>query len=148
MLASSYLTTRLLSLRDTHGAPLVDYDWYPPLDLLHAYWHGHLTAASLVQGVQGGLQLALFQGQNLPRRVLTNHQQVSGNWEEALPWLQYDWLPQVQARGLGQLAHVASTDPASRLPEADRHEFAEALRQALRVRSFRHYPLAWHWLTR
>lgn len=130
-----------------HGAPLADFDWHPALDLLEVYWHGHLTAPSLVLAVQAGLDLAPFAGQSLPRRVLTNHHQASGSWEEAVPWLQYDWLPGAQARGLELLAHVVSPDPASRLTQPGQQEFLGALQQALRVRSFRHQPPAWQWLT-
>lgn len=141
--------TRLRSLHDQHGAPLVDFDWYPTLDLLYVYWHGHLTAASVVQGVQSALELPQFATRPLPRRALTNHQQVSGTWTEALPWLQYDWLPQAHARGLRLLAHVASQDPACRLSlQHELPEFNDALRQLLSgVRSFRHEPPAWYWLT-
>lgn len=138
---------RLLSLRDAHGAPLADFDWYPSLDLLHVYWHGHLTAASLVHGAQVGLTLGPFRHGRLPRRLLTNHEQTSGTWEEALPWLHYDWLPHAQDQGLALLAHVVSPDPASHLTQPDQLELAKALRQAFRARSFRHPASAWHWLT-
>lgn len=138
---------RLLSLRDPHGAPLADFDWYATLDLLEVDWHGHLTAPSLVLAIQTGLDLAPFAGQRLPRRLLTNHSKASGNWEEALPWLQYDWLPGAQARGLELLAHVVSPDPASHLSEPDQQEFLLALHESMQVRSFRRRSTAWHWLT-
>lgn len=138
---------RLLSLRDTHGAPLADFDWHPTLDLLHVYWHGHLTAASLVQGAQVGLDLAAFQGRALPRRLLTNYEQASGSWEEALPWLQYDWLPRAHDRGLRLLAQVVSPDPASRFTQPEQLEFARALKQELPAQAFRHQSAAWFWLT-
>ena len=137
---------RLLSLRDPHGAPLADFDWYPTLDLLEVDWHGHLTATSLVLAIQTGIDLVLFNGRNLPRRVLTNHSKASGNWEEALPWLQYDWLPSAQARGLQMLAHVVSPDPASRLNQPEHLDFVEALQQTLHVQSFHHLSPARHWL--
>ena len=146
MISDSPPPTRLLSLRDAHGAPLADYDWYPTLDLLHVFWHGHLTAPSLVHGAQVGLDLLAFRSL-LPQRVLTNHEQASGSWEEALPWLQYDWLPRARRQGLGLLAHVVSPDPASRLVQPDQFEFVNELRQAFQVKSFRHVPPAWHWLT-
>jgi len=147
MLSDSSSSQRLLSLRDAHGAPLADFDWHPALDLLHVYWHGHLTAASLVHGAHTGLELGNFKETGLPRRLLTNHEQASGNWEEALPWLQYDWLPRAQAQGLVLLAHVVSPDPASYFTEPDHQELALALRQAFRAKSFRHPASAWYWLT-
>lgn len=147
MLPGSSLPQRLLSLRDAHGAPLADFDWHPAFDLLHVCWHGHLTAASLVHGAHIGLSLNSFKEAGLPRRLLTNHEQASGSWEEALPWLQYDWLPRAQTQGLARLAHVVSPDPASHFTEPDHLELAAALRQAFRAKSFRHPALAWHWLT-
>lgn len=138
---------RLLSLRDSHGAPLADFDWHPTLDLLEVDWHGHLTAASLVLAAQAGLDLVLFANRRLPRRVLTNHSKASGSWEEALPWLQYDWLPSTRARGVELLAHVVSSDPASRLTQPDQQDFLGALHEAFHVRSFRRRHAAWHWLT-
>ncbi|NML64785.1 hypothetical protein HHL22_06165 [Hymenobacter sp. RP-2-7] len=147
MLSGFPLPHRLLSLRDAHGAPLADFDWHPSLDLLQVHWHGHLTAASLVHGAQMGLSLGAFEDAKLPRRLLTNHEQASGSWEEALPWLQYDWLPRAQERGLALLAHVASPDPASFLTQPDHLELAAALRQAFQAKSFRHAAAAWYWLT-
>jgi hypothetical protein len=148
MLPGFSSSQRLLSLRDVHGAPLADFDWHPALDLLQVSWRGHLTADSLVLGAQTGLCLSAFAQNGLPRRLLTNHEQASGNWEEALPWLHYDWLPRAQAQGLGLIAHVISPDPASYLTEPDQLELAAAMRQAFRARSFRHMAAAWYWLTR
>ena len=140
-------TTQLLRLPDQHGALLADFDLYPHLDLLYVRWHGHLTDESLVRGVQAGL--CLFEGQPLPGRVLTDHSQASGEWGEALPWLHYEWLPGAAARGVRQLAHVLSPDPASRLAHtASSDEFLAAVGQALRAQAFRHLGPAWHWLTR
>lgn len=145
----AFPTTRLLALSDAHGAPLADFDWYKPLDLLHVLWHGHLTADALVRGAQAGLELAAFRGQLLPRRILTNHRGTSGSWEEAAPWLHYDWLPRAQACGLRQLAHLVSLDHISRLSTSPgQQEFIAALGQVCRVRSFRHLPAAWRWLLR
>lgn len=148
MLSLAPPPVRLLGLRDPHGAPLADFDWYPTLALLEIGWHGHLTATSLVLAIQAGSDLVEFAGPNLPRRLLTNHSRASGSWEEALPWLQYDWLPSARARGLRMLAHVISPDPASRLTQPDHLDFVETMQQTLRVQSFHHYPPAWHWLTR
>ena len=141
------MTTPLLRLPDRHGALLADFDFYPHLDLLHVRWHGHLTADSLVRGIQAGMYL--FEGQPLPPRVLNDHGQASGEWSEALPWLHYEWLPEATGRGVRQLAHVLSHDPASRLAHDESgDEFAAAVTQALRTQPFRHLGPAWHWLTR
>lgn len=142
-------SVRLLALPDAHGAPLVDFDWYESLDLLHVLWHGHLTPDGLVRGTQAGMELPTFQHRPLPRRILTNHQHASGSWDEASPWLHYDWLPRATTRGLNLLAHLISHDSPGRLSSSpEQQEFFVALNQSCRTRSFRHLPLAWFWLTR
>jgi hypothetical protein len=129
---STALATRLLRLPDMHGALLADFDHFPTLDLLHIRWHG----------------LELFAGQPLPRRLLTNHSQVTGEWAEALPWLQYEWLPEVTERGVRVLAHVLAKSQSSHFVSYQgSQEFTLALKQALRAASFRNLEPAWHWLT-
>lgn len=145
--ASHPQAVHLLSLPDAHGALLTDFDFYPTLDLLHMRWHGHLTAEAIVRGAKAGMEL--FAGRALPTRLLTNHLAVTGEWSEALPWLQYDWLPTAHARGLGRVAHVLAHNTASQL--VNYHggpEFIHALTQVLRAQSFRHEAPAWQWLTR
>jgi hypothetical protein len=143
---STALATRLLRLPDVHGALLADFDHFPTLDLLHIRWHGHLTSDALVQGARAGLEL--FAGQPLPRRLLTNHSQVTGEWAEALPWLQYEWLPEVTERGVCVLAHVLAKSQSSHVVSYQgSQEFTNALQQAMRAASFRNLEPAWHWLT-
>jgi len=138
--------THLLRATDKHGALLADFDHYPTLELLHVRWHGHLTADALVQGIQAGMQL--LESQPLPRRLLSNHRQVTGEWADALPWLQYEWLPAVCTRGVQVLAHVLAPSTPSQLgsyPGGD--EFIAAAAQVLRTASFRHLGPAWQWLS-
>ena len=135
--------TRLLRLPDAHGALLADFDFYPEHDLLHISWHGHLTAEAVVRGAKAGMQL--FATGTLPRRLLSNHQAVTGEWGEALPWLHYEWLPEASARGV--LAHVLAHGTASQLINfAGSHEFIAAITYELRARSFRHVEPALQWL--
>ena len=143
----TYATSqRLLELPDTHRALLAEYDFYPAHNLLYVRWHGHLTAAAVVRGAQAGLDL--FRNQPLPRRVLSNHSQATGSWEDAIPWLHYEWLPQATERGLMLLAHVVSPDASEALTGTEGGlEFIEVLHQELLVRSFRTSLAAWQWAT-
>lgn len=137
---------RLLALPDVHRALLAEYDYFPEHDLLHVCWHGHLTAPAVVQGVQAGL--ALFANRPLPRRLLTNHRLATGEWDEAIPWLHYEWLPQVLAQGLQLLAHVVPTATLQMTDDTPGEpEFMLALQSDLLVKSFRCPLLAWHWAT-
>ena len=137
--------TRLLHLPDAHGALLADFDFYPEHDLLHVSWHGHLTAEAVVLGAKAGMQL--FANGTLPRRLLSNHQAVTGEWGEALPWLHYEWLPEASARGVRVLAHVLAHGTASQLINfPGGHEFVAAITHGLGARSFRHAESALQWL--
>ena len=145
-LATSAQATRLLRLTDTHGALLADFDHYPTLNLLHVRWHGHLTADTLVQGAQAGLRL--FAGQLLPRRLLSDHRQVTGEWADSLPWLQYEWLPEASTGGMQVLGHVLAQQASSQLISyPGGSEFIAAISHVLRLGSFRHLEPAWQWLT-
>jgi hypothetical protein len=137
---------RLLSILDAHGALLADFDYYAGLDLLHVCWHGHLTAEAVVRGAKASLHL--FAGAPLPARLLSNHQQVTGEWGEALPWLQYEWLPAACARGIRSVAHLLAPNTASQLINyPGGPEFIQAIRHELRAQSFRQAEPAWQWLT-
>ena len=143
-LPASTLVTRLLTLPDAHGALLANFDFYPAQDLLYVRWHGHLTADAMVRGAAAGMRL--FAGRRLPRRLLSNHQQVTGEWGEALPWLQYEWLPEASSRGVELLAHVLAANTASQLLNyPGGPEFVEVFTHELRALSFRHVEPAWHW---
>ncbi|MDJ0367098.1 hypothetical protein QMK33_18260 [Hymenobacter sp. H14-R3] len=137
--------TRLLCLPDAHGAPLADFDLYQEQDLLHISWHGHLTADAVVRGARAGMHL--FANGVLPRRLLSNHQAVTGEWGEALPWLHYEWLPEASERGVRVMAHVLAHGTASQLINfPGSHEFIEAITHELRAQSFRHVEPALQWL--
>ena len=139
---------RLLILPDEYQALLAEYDYFPAHDLLYVRWHGHLTAPSIIQGAQAGLDL--FRGRPLPQRILTNHSRVSGEWNDAIPWLHYEWLPQAVERGVRLLSHVLATSAFSSGAiegAPDGPEFLEALNHELLVRSFRCPLAAWHWAT-
>jgi len=145
-LSTAAPVTHLLRATDRHGALLADFDHYPTLSLLHVCWHGHLTADALVRGAQAGMHL--FEGQLLPRRLLSNHRHVTGEWADALPWLQYEWLPTVCARGVQVLGHVlAHSTPSQHISYPGGDEFITAISQALRTASFRNLGPAWQWLT-
>jgi hypothetical protein len=136
---------RLLSLPDTHGALLAEFDFYPTLDLLHIRWQGHLTADTVVLGATA--MLHLFAGRPLPARLFSNHRAVTGEWNDALPWLQYEWLPAVRERGIYRVAHLLAHNTASQL--INYHggpEFIAAITHQVRAQSFRHETPAWQWL--
>lgn len=94
-------------LADQHGDPLVELSHYPEENLLYLCWHGHLTADEVIRVTKLGLEQ---QVRMRYRRVLNDKRDTSGDWHEALPWLQYEWLPQATAAGLCALGYVLSAD--------------------------------------
>jgi hypothetical protein len=135
----------LLSLPDIHGALLAEFDFYPTLDLLHVRWHGHLTAEAVVHGAKATLHL--LADQPLPTRLLSNHLAATGEWGEALPWLQYEWLPAARERGIRRVAHLLAHNTARHLINyPGGPEFIDAITHEVRAQSFRHEAPAWQWL--
>ena len=134
---------RLLDLHDANGALLAEFDFFPEHQLLYVRWHGHLTAASVIEGSQAGAELR--HNGAAPRLLLNDKSQTTGDWSDALPWLQYEWLPQASAGGMQALAYVPSPDPTS---QAVSREFARAARLLLALGIFTQAEAAWRWLKR
>lgn len=134
-------TVRLLSLVDAHRAPLAEFDYYPDDDVLCVRWHGHLTAAEVIRVGEAGLALRR-QGSGA-RRLLNDKSGTTGDWGEALPWLQYEWLPQAVDNGLCAMAYTFSSDLDSQLVS---QEFVEAVHAHINIKVFHSPVLAWEWL--
>ena len=97
----------LVKLPDSYGAPLADYYFLPNESLLYVKWHGYLTSAAIIKGTQEALEL---RGKYPYYKVLHNKHDTAGDWSEALPWLQYEWLPQALSTGLRAVACILSPD--------------------------------------
>ena len=134
---------RLLSLPDVHGALLAEFDFFAEQQVLWVRWHGHLTGAAVVRGAQAAQRLR-HEGR-APQRILNDNSHATGDWSEALPWVQYEWLPEAVASGLRAMAYVLSPDPVS---QPNSHEFAQAVRRLIPLSIFRHPGPGWRWLGR
>ncbi len=137
------LAQRLLDYYDAHGALLMELDYYPEHQLLHVRWHGHLTPATVVAGVRAAM--ALRQQNAAPRRLLDDKGAVSGDWTEALPWLQYEWLPPAVAAGMRAVAYVLPPDPTA---QSSSLSFIEAVSQLVPAEAFHDAAAAHEWLLR
>jgi len=98
----------LLKLSDFYRAPLAEFYYLSQSATLYIRWHDNLTAAEVVRRVKGGS--ALMETRPFAR-VLNDKRDTSGNWSEALPWLEYEWLPQAVAEGLRAIAYIFSPAP-------------------------------------
>ncbi|RYY14923.1 MAG: hypothetical protein EOO36_13430 [Cytophagaceae bacterium] len=136
-------TQRLLDLHDTHGALLAEFDTVPAARLLYVRWHGHLTAGTVIQGTQAAMQLR--HADSAPLLLLNDKSLTSGDWSDALPWLNYEWLPGAVAAGLKAVAYVRSPDPTS---QTGTQEFINAVRLQLPLGIFHAAAPAFKWLNR
>ena len=132
--------SQLLTLQDANGAALADYLFYPDDDLLYVRWHGHLTGAEIVRGVQLGGQ---WRDQFTYSFILNDKLDSGGDWSDALPWLQYEWLPQAIRAGVKAMAYVFLPDRENQFAT---QSFITALRPHMAVELFENVDLALAWL--
>ena len=130
----------LTTLSDSYGAPLAEYYLFPRNELLYIRWHGHLTAAAVIEGVLAATQLLATHPY---QRVLNDKRDTGGDWSEALPWLQYEWLPQAVAAGLRAIAYILSPDLHAQIVS---QRFVEAVQDRLHISLFTSESEAERWL--
>ena len=130
----------LVMLPDSYGAPLAEYYFYPKTSLLYVRWHGNLTAPEVIQGVMEGTQwLEKYRF----TRVLNDKRDATGDWSEALPWLQYEWLPQAVKSGLKAIAYILSPVLEARIVS---QEFADSIQGQINISLFTNEEDARDWL--
>jgi hypothetical protein len=132
---------RLLDLPDAHGALLAEFDFFPEHDTLWVRWHGHLTPASVVAATKTAI--GLRPNGTAPRRLLSDESQASGDWSDAMPWMQYDWMPGAVWHGLQAMAFVVSPDPTGTPSHSG---FIAHSQRLMAVGVFRDTLAAWQWL--
>lgn len=131
---------QLAPVTDAQGEPLAEYLFYPESGLLYVRWHGHLTGAEVIRGVAHTEQ---WRGQFTYALILNDKSDTGGDWSEAIPWLQYEWLPAALAEGVKAIAYVFSPDRENRIAS---QEFIEAVRPHLTIEMFEDLALALAWL--
>ena len=133
-------TQPVLALNDRFGAPLAEFYYLPAGTVLYVRWHGNLTADEVIRAVSEGSKL-------LPThpftRVLNDKRETSGDWSDALPWLEYEWLPLAVAGGIRAIAYLLSPDLESQIVS---QEFMAAIGRQLHTALFLHEEPARLWL--
>ena len=130
----------LLTLSDSYGAPLADYYYFPQHSFLYIRWHGNLTAAEVIQGVMKGTQ---YLEKYSCTRVLNDNRDATGDWSEALPWLQYEWLPQAITAGITAIAYILSPVLEAQIVSLD---FVAAMQNQIHIALFLNEKDARNWL--
>ncbi|GAA4017966.1 hypothetical protein GCM10022408_34560 [Hymenobacter fastidiosus] len=139
-LSSSY--TDLQSVHDAHGRLIASFRHYSDEQLLYVHWTGNLTGEEVIRvaKVAGAIQQAL----HCPL-LLNDKTDATGDWSEALPWLEYEWLPLAIEAGLRAFAYVFSPDMRN---QSISLEFAERVSQQMPIQLFYDVDTAWQWLRR
>lgn len=130
----------LTTLADNYGAPLAEYYFLPDHALLYIRWHGQLTAAEVIRGVLEGTRLL---EEHRFERVLNDKRDTGGDWSEALPWLEYEWLPKAVAAGLRAIAYILSPNLDAQIVSQD---FVAAVQGQIRISLFTNEEDAREWL--
>ena len=133
-------TQPVLALNDRFGAPLAEFYYLPQGKVLYVSWHGNLTAAEVIRGVTEGTKLM---AQCPFVRILNDKRETSGDWGEALPWLEYEWLPLAVAGGIRAIAYLLSPDLESQIVS---QEFMDNIGQQAHTALFLHEEPARLWL--
>ena len=130
----------LTTLTDKFGEPLVDIYYVEADALLFLRWHGHVTADEIVRATTAGGQ---WRTQYAYHRILNDKRDGTGEWSEALPWVQYEWTPRAVASGIRAMADIVSLQIGDRpVTEA----FAQAVRGQLAVAIFTDEAEALRWI--
>ncbi|WP_461489473.1 hypothetical protein [Pontibacter sp. HJ8] len=85
-------------------------------DYIEAKWSGHITANDVVCAAQAYLELLRSSG--CPK-LMNDKSDITGDWQEANDWIQFEWMPKAVAAGLRYMAHVYSHNMFSRLSARD-----------------------------
>lgn len=107
---------------------------------IEAKWQGHITADDVVCAALAFLELLR---QEPCAKFLNDKSEVSGDWQEANDWLQFEWLPNVKQAGLRFMAHVYSENMFSKIAA---RELKERVMPDMRMKNFYERSKAETWL--
>ncbi len=130
----------LHSLTDTGGKPLVEIQHSPELGLLYVQWFGNLTSREVIKVANHYLDIQATYHYPL---LLNDKCLATGDWSEAMEWLEYEWVPEAIQVGLRSMAYVFSPDMHNQLASFD---FLERVQQHLPIQLFYSTPAALLWL--
>ncbi|MBC5775333.1 hypothetical protein H8S95_14735 [Pontibacter sp. KCTC 32443] len=85
-------------------------------DYIYAKWRGHITADDVVNAAKAFLE---YMKEHPCTKLLNDKSEVTGDWQDANDWLEFDWLPAVYHAGLRCMAHIYSHSMFSQLSARD-----------------------------
>ncbi len=109
-------------------------------DYILAKWRGHISADDVIAAAKAYLE---FLKQNPHNKLFNDKSEVTGDWQDANDWLEYDWLPKAYDAGLRFMAHVYSHGMFSQLSA---HDLRERVDPPLLMKNFVDSEQAMKWL--
>lgn len=125
---------------DAHGQRVADFGFFAAEQVLYIRWHGHLTADEVIRVAEASLP---WHEQLHPVGLLNDKRGTTGDWGEAMMWIEYEWIPRAKAAGLSAFAYVLNPDMMVSFENA---ALIDKIRQALELRTFYSLGAAWKWL--
>ncbi|MBA9075733.1 MULTISPECIES: hypothetical protein [Rufibacter] len=92
-------------LKNAHSS--ISLDHVSQRDMFYIKWCGHINSEDVIQTALKYIELQ--KGRNCPK-ILNDKSEVTGDWEEANDWLEFEWLPRAVASGLKCFAMVLTRD--------------------------------------
>ncbi|UOR05813.1 hypothetical protein MUN82_01645 [Hymenobacter aerilatus] len=133
MAIASPLPTDCYPVHDALGQLIATAYYHTQGELLCVVWTGHITNVEVLQVAEAFLQL---QALRPIRRLYNDKTTTTGDWAEAMPWLEFEWLPKAIHQGLQAIAYVLSPDISNQLIS---RRFADRVRPQLPIRLFFDY---------
>lgn len=90
--------------------PILRYELEEPGRVLHVVWQ---PSPSLDDVKHGFMEVARLLRLYSSVALLSDSDHYGGDWSDLIPWVRYDFLPQVIANGLRYMADVLPLDPAN-----------------------------------
>ena len=140
MITARFPYTQLPDIYDARGLLIATSRYYPDAQLLHLEWNGNLTSSEVITVAKAFLELQ----PRLPvPRLLNDKTNSTGDWSEAMSWLEYEMLPQAVRSGLQSMAYVFSPDLDNQYIS---FQFINKVRQHVPIEHFYKKEEAFTWL--
>jgi hypothetical protein len=90
--------------------PILRYELEKPNRILHVQWQSSVLLDDVKRGF---LEIAHQLRVHECVALLSDSDHYGGDWSDLIPWVRYEFLPQVIAHGLRFMADVQPEDPAN-----------------------------------
>lgn len=129
---------------DSFGVEAARYTFFPDSQILYVRWQGHFTGDEFVRAANTGL---LLNQQWQPRGLFHDLRESSGEWgaDGAGAWLEYEWIPGIQAH-CPQLRGIAALLDAKQAVPYANTQLLTLLGQQFYFRAFYSLLSAWRWM--